>query len=52
MSYWSLDIDGEIHDGIAWSYEMPTAQAAEASGMLCFYPDRAQVTVDGQSLQD
>jgi uncharacterized protein (DUF427 family) len=26
-SYWSLDIDGEIHDGIVWSYETPTAQA-------------------------
>ena len=33
-SYWSLDIDGEIHDGIVWSYETPTAQAAEVRG--CF----------------
>jgi uncharacterized protein (DUF427 family) len=49
-SYWSLDIDGEIHDGIVWSYETPTAEAAEVRGMLCFYPDRTEVTVDGQSL--
>jgi uncharacterized protein (DUF427 family) len=49
-SYWSLDIDGEIHDGIVWSYETPTAQAAEVRGMLSFYPDRTEVTVDGQSL--
>ena len=27
-SYWSVDIDGDIHDGIVWSYETPTAQAA------------------------
>jgi uncharacterized protein (DUF427 family) len=51
-SYWSIDIDGEIHDGIAWSYEAPTAQAIEVRGMLSFYSDRAQVTVDGQSLRD
>jgi uncharacterized protein (DUF427 family) len=51
-SYWSLDIDGEIHDGIVWSYETPTAQAAEVRGMLSFYPDRTEVTVDGQSLRD
>jgi uncharacterized protein (DUF427 family) len=51
-SYWSLDIDGEIHDGIVWSYETPTAQAAEVRGMMSFYPDRAEVTVDGQSLRD
>ena len=51
-SYWSLDIDGEIHDGIVWSYETPTAQAAEVGGMLSFYPDRTEVTVDGQSIRD
>jgi uncharacterized protein (DUF427 family) len=51
-SYWSLDIDGEIHDGIVWSYETPTAQAADVRGMLSFYPDRTEVTVDGQSLRD
>ena len=51
-SYWSLDIDGETHDGIVWSYEAPTAQAAEVRGMLCFYPDRTEVTVDGQVLRD
>jgi uncharacterized protein (DUF427 family) len=49
-SYWSLDIDGETHDGIVWSYETPTSQAAEVRGMLSFYPDRAEVTVDGQPL--
>ena len=51
-SYWSLDLDGETHDGIAWSYETPNAQAAEVRGMLSFYPDRTEVTVDGQSLRD
>jgi uncharacterized protein (DUF427 family) len=50
-SYWSLDMDGEIHDGIVWSYEAPTARAAEVRGMLSFYPDRTEVTVDGQSLR-
>jgi uncharacterized protein (DUF427 family) len=51
-SYWSLDIDGETYDGIVWSYEAPTAKAAEVRGMLCFYPDRTEVTVDGQLLRD
>jgi uncharacterized protein (DUF427 family) len=51
-SYWSLDIDGEVHDGIVWSYETPTAQAAEVRGMLSFYTDRTEVTVDGRSVRD
>jgi uncharacterized protein (DUF427 family) len=50
-SYWSLDIDGEIHD-IVWSYETPTAQAAEVRGMLSFYPDRTEVTTHGQLVRD
>jgi uncharacterized protein (DUF427 family) len=51
-SYWSLDIDGETNEGIVWSYEAPTAQAAKVRGMLSFYPDRTEVTVDGQLLRD
>jgi uncharacterized protein (DUF427 family) len=51
-SYWSLDIDGQTHDGIVWSYETPTAQAGDIGGMLSFYADRTEVTVDGQPLRD
>jgi len=51
-SYWSLDSDGVTYDGIVWSYEAPTAQAAAVRGMLSFYPDRTEVTVDGQLLRD
>src|SRR6202167_1586078 len=41
-SYWSLELHGQMHDGIAWSYATPTAQAAEVGGMLSFYPDRTE----------
>ena len=51
-SYWSVDIDGETHDGIVWSYETPTAQAARVKAMLSFYTDRTDVTVEGQTLKD
>lgn len=49
-SYWSVDIDGETHDGVVWSYEMPKAEVAQVKAMLSFYPDRTEVTVDGQPL--
>jgi uncharacterized protein (DUF427 family) len=49
-SYWSIDVNGEAHDGVAWSYETPIAAAAEIRGLLSFYPDRVQVTVDGEPL--
>lgn len=49
-SYWSADIGGQTHDGIVWAYEAPIAGASEIAGYLCFYPNRTQVTVDGELL--
>jgi uncharacterized protein (DUF427 family) len=50
-SYWSVDIDGETHDGVAWSYETPIPAAAGIRGLLSFYPDRVEVRVDGRPLR-
>jgi len=49
-SYWSTTVDGETHEGIVWAYETPTEAAADIAGHLSFYPDRTEVTVDGQPL--
>jgi len=49
-SYWSVDIDGETHDGIVWSYETPLPSVVEISTMMSFYPDRVQVSVDGTAI--
>jgi uncharacterized protein (DUF427 family) len=46
-SYWSLELNGTSHDGIAWGYQDPIPGATGIEGLLCFYPDRAEVTVDG-----
>jgi uncharacterized protein (DUF427 family) len=49
-SYWSIDVGGTTHDGIVWSYEQPIDAAEAITGYLSFYPDRAEVTVDGEAL--
>ncbi len=49
-SYWSAEINGQTHDGIVWAYESPIPAAAEIAGHLSFYPNRAEVTVDGEVL--
>ena len=49
-SYWSADIGGTSHDGIVWAYETPIAAAQEIAGLLCFYPDRTELSVDGEVL--
>jgi uncharacterized protein (DUF427 family) len=46
-SYFSAEIDGQLHEGIVWSYEAPKPAVSEISGLLSFYPDRAVITADG-----
>ena len=45
-SYFSI---GE-HDGIAWTYETPIEGAAAVKDHLAFYPDQAEVSVDGEKV--
>ena len=47
-SYWSIELDGESHDGLVWAYEDPIPAAAEIAGHLSFYPERVEMTVDGR----
>lgn len=49
-SYWSATVHGETHDGVVWAYETPIEAAADIAGHLSFYPDRTEITVDGQPL--
>jgi uncharacterized protein (DUF427 family) len=44
-SYWTLELNGAVHDGIVWSYESPIATAKEINGLLCFYNDRVELIV-------
>lgn len=48
-SYWSVEVDGELHKDVVWSYENPIPTAAEIAGLLSFYPDRVDITVSPPS---
>ncbi len=48
-SYWSMEIGGEVHDDILWSYENPIPGAEGITGLMCFYSERADIVVDGQA---
>ena len=47
-SYWSAEVGGEVHEDVVWSYESPIPQAKDIEGLMCFYPDRVTLTVDGE----
>jgi len=42
-SYYSLSIDGEVFENLAWSYEDPYPAMEQIRGFLSFYADRVRV---------
>jgi uncharacterized protein (DUF427 family) len=47
-SYWTAEVNGTSHDGVVWAYQTPIDAAREIAGLLSFYPNRTEITVDGQ----
>ena len=47
-SYWSVEVDGVAHQDVIWYYPDPIPEVAQIAGMMSFYPERAQILVDGR----
>jgi uncharacterized protein (DUF427 family) len=50
-SYWSVTAGGTVHDDLVWSYETPIPQSQAIAGLLCFYDEMVELTVDGEPHQ-
>jgi uncharacterized protein (DUF427 family) len=46
--YWSLNVDGRPFEDVAWTYEAPRDEVARIAGLVCFFDERVDVSVDGQ----
>jgi uncharacterized protein (DUF427 family) len=46
-SYWSVRVGDEIHEDLVWSYETPIPGAAGIKGLMSFYNERVELTLDG-----
>jgi len=49
--YWSVVVDGVVHDDLAWCYDFPTRQLLPIAGLVAFYNERVDVIVDGRRLE-
>jgi len=49
--YWSVTIDGEEHTDIAWGYDDPLPESAPVKGLICFYNEKVDIEVDGESVE-
>ena len=47
-SYWSAQVGGETYENVVWSYETPIPAAEGITGLMCFYPNQVELTVNGE----
>ena len=45
--WWSVRAGGERHADLAWSYDAPFRESAPIAGLVAFYDEKVDVTVDG-----
>jgi uncharacterized protein (DUF427 family) len=46
-SYWSATVGGRVVPDLAWTYEEPLHDAARVRGLIAFFDERIDVTLDG-----
>jgi len=46
--YWSATIGESVHPNVAWSYRTPLPESQKIAGLVCFYPEQADIYVDGR----
>lgn len=49
-AYWSVQIGDQTYEDLAWCYDFPTRQLLPIAGLVSFYNEKIDITVDGQRL--
>ncbi len=49
-SYYSLHLNDEVYEDFVWTYPDPLPESPQIEGLLCFYNERVDLTVDGELL--
>lgn len=45
--YWSVATGESVHPDLAWSYDFPTRQLLPIAGLVAFYNEQVDVSIDG-----
>ena len=49
-AYWSARVGEETHPDLAWAYDFPTRQLQPIAGLVAFYNEQVDVSIDGEPL--
>jgi len=48
--YWTVRIGETTYPDLAWAYDLPTRQLLPITGMIAFYNEKVDITLDGELL--
>ncbi len=48
--YWTVSVAHTMHPDLAWSYDFPTRQLLPIAGLVAFFNEKVDVTLDGELL--
>jgi uncharacterized protein (DUF427 family) len=48
--YWSVRVADATYPDLAWAYDFPTPQVLPIAGLIAFYNEKVDITVDGALL--
>jgi uncharacterized protein (DUF427 family) len=48
--YWSVRAGETVHPDLAWTYDFPTRQLLPIAGLVAFYNEKLDITLDGELL--
>lgn len=46
--FWSIEVDGDVYEDLAWAYSDPFKDASEVRDMICFYNEKVDVYLDDE----
>lgn len=49
--YWSVRAGAALHEDLAWAYDFPTLALAPIAGLVSFYNEKVDITLDGVRLE-
>ena len=46
-TYWDIVLPEQVHEGLAWGYRTPLPESQKVAGLITFYDEKVDVTLDG-----
>jgi uncharacterized protein (DUF427 family) len=48
--YWSVRVGETTYEDLAWAYDFPTRELQPITGLIAFYNEKVDISIDGERL--